>query len=442
MTFKKVKILKCLNQIKDKIDIENGVEYKQVTVSNTGDIKLRGIKDWSNIWTKKQFFTKKWFFIYSRLWLHTWAFWIVPDSLDWAIITWDMPVFEINEEIVLKDFLILALNSHFYQKQVKWLNKWVAQSRIREKIFLNLYLYIPDISEQTSILEKYSIIKNNYDKFEKLNQENQNHIKFLKQAILQEAIEWKLTKTWRENNKDIEPASVLLEKIQAKRIELIKQKKLKKQKELEPILDDIIPFDIPESWEWVRLWDSWIFERWKSKHRPRNDLILFRDWKFPLIQTWDVSQSKNSDYKINTYSKKYNEYWLSQSRLWEKGTLCITIAANIAETGFLDIDACFPDSIVGFSSIDKIISQYIQYYFVVSKEKIEEFAPAMAQKNINLWVINDLLLPFPPLAEQKEIVKKVSELMKFCDELEQQVLDTKQNSENLMKAVLGEIFEK
>ncbi|MEH7275928.1 restriction endonuclease subunit S, partial [Neobacillus vireti] len=84
--------------------------------------------------------------------------------------------------------------------------------------------------------------------------------------------------------------------------------------------------------------------RGKSRHRPRDDKSLYGG-KYPFIQTGDV---KKANFYIRDFKQTYNEKGLAQSKLWNKGTLCITIAANIAETAILDIDACFPDSIVGF----------------------------------------------------------------------------------------------
>ena len=270
----------------------------------------------------------------------------------------------------------------------------------------------------------------------------QELLKKLRQSILQEAIEGKLTASWREQNHDVESASVLLEKIKAEKEQLIKEKKNKKQKPLPPINEDEIPFDIPDSWEWCRLGNAGLFERGKSKHRPRNDNILFKDGLYPFVQTGDVAQSKHRNYKINTFNKKYNEFGLAQSKLWKKGTFCITIAANIAETGFLDIDACFPDSVVGFSSVDMIISKYVQYFFIISKDEIEKYAPATAQKNINLGIINELIFPLPPFNEIAEIVKKIENFFKICDELESQINSSKTNSQTLMQSVLKEAFEK
>ena len=88
------------------------------------------------------------------------------------------------------------------------------------------------------------------------------------------------------------------------------------------------------------------FGRGVSKHRPRNDPMLLGGI-YPLIQTGDVA---NSELYITSYNSTYSEFGLKQSKMWDKGTLCITIAANIAKTAILGIDACFPDSIVGFNA--------------------------------------------------------------------------------------------
>ena len=299
-----------------------------------------------------------------------------------------------------------------------------------------------DIAQQNIWIERLLQTKLIKEDLEEGIQTQQQLLKKLRQSILQEAIEGKLTSEWREQNSDVERASVLLEKIKQEKEQLIKEKKIKKQKPLPPINEDEVPFEIPESWVWCRLGDTGIFERGKSKHRPRNDYILFKDGIYPFVQTGDVAQSKYHNYKINTFNKKYNEFGLSQSRLWKKGTFCITIAANIAETGFLDIDACFPDSVVGFNSIDIHIPKYIQYFFIISKEEIEKYAPATAQKNINLGIINELIFPLPPLSEMVEIVKKIESLFALCDKLEIEIQSSKKSSEQLIQAVLKEAFEK
>lgn len=134
---------------------------------------------------------------------------------------------------------------------------------------------------------------------------------------------------------------------------------------------------IPPEWRYIALSKLGELGRGKSKHRPRNDPALFEDGKYPFIQTGDVKAAKRY---IMTCAKKYGNFGLQQSKLWPKGTLCITIAANIAETAFLGIDACFPDSIVGFTPSEYIIPEYIKRFIESQKVRLWAFAPATAQK--------------------------------------------------------------
>lgn len=143
------------------------------------------------------------------------------------------------------------------------------------------------------------------------------------------------------------------------------------------------------------------FGRGKSKHRPRNDPKLFGG-KYPFIQTGDV---RNSDHLITSYSETYNEAGLAQSKLWPKGTLCITIAANIAETGILDFAACFPDSVIGVV-VDKsqTSSRFLEYLLQSFKAQLQAQGKGSAQANINLGTFKNRPFPFPNLKTQAEIV--------------------------------------
>ncbi|MHA4812615.1 restriction endonuclease subunit S [Flavitalea flava] len=254
----------------------------------------------------------------------------------------------------------------------------------------------------------------------------------LKKTILQLAIIGRLVK---QNSED-EPAAVLLERIKAEKNKLIIEGKLKKEKDLPPITKNEIAFELAKGWVWCRLADVGILKRGKSKHRPRNDKRLFIDGSYPFIQTGEVSLAKKNGGLINSINGYYNEFGLKQSEMQQAGTLCITIAANIAEYGFLSFDSCVPDSIVCFNSIDSVISYYMSYFIDVSKDMLEKFAPSTAQKNINLGILTELKFPLPPLEEQKRIVARVKELMKLCDELKDKIIKSQEIQGFLSKTIV------
>lgn len=148
-----------------------------------------------------------------------------------------------------------------------------------------------------------------------------------------------------------------------------------------------------------------ILERGKSQHRPRNAPELLGG-PYPLIQTGDVS---NSNIYITTYSNTYSELGLKQSKLWEPGTLCITIAANIAQTAILTFKACFPDSVVGFIPNNNTNIIFIHYWFEFFQKVLEEQAPQVAQKNINLKILSELKVILPSIELQNEFADFVKQ---------------------------------
>jgi type I restriction enzyme S subunit len=155
-----------------------------------------------------------------------------------------------------------------------------------------------------------------------------------------------------------------------------------------------------------------------------------------MIQTGDVARSQGV---IKTYTSKYNDFGLLQSMKWPKGTLCITIAANIADSGILSFDACFPDSVVGFVPVSIFKdARYFEYFLRTAKANLLEFAPATAQKNINLEILTQVLIPLPPLAEQHRIVSKVDALMALCDRLDSSLTVGENTRRRLLDALLAE----
>jgi type I restriction enzyme S subunit len=141
-----------------------------------------------------------------------------------------------------------------------------------------------------------------------------------------------------------------------------------------------------------RLGEVGTLDRGVSRHRPRNDPALLGG-DHPLIQTGDVSRA--DDYLLK-YSSTYSDLGLRQSKMWPTGTLCITIAANIADTAILGFDCCFPDSVVGFDSGNPALNFFVHAWFKLTKGELERVAPNVAQKNINLAILRDLTILDPP----------------------------------------------
>ena len=159
---------------------------------------------------------------------------------------------------------------------------------------------------------------------------------------------------------------------------------------------------------------------------------------YPFIQTGEVRAANRF---LTSFTETYSEFGLSQSRLWPKGTVCITIAANIAETAILAIDACFPDSVVGFTADDeRTTPSYVEFFLRTARDELAAFAPATAQKNINLDILSRIRLPIAPLDEQGEIVDRIEKAFSWIDRLASETTNARKLIDHLDQAVLAKAF--
>ncbi|AVT70477.1 TPA: restriction endonuclease subunit S [Escherichia coli] len=297
------------------------------------------------------------------------------------------------------------LNVKFVYYQILTLKPWLeSQSAATTIAIVNKskfsqapFKFLP-LAEQKIIAEKLDTLLAQVESTKARLEQIPQILKRFRQAVLHVAVSGKLTEKWRLENATLE-----------------------------------------NSYEWKiqSLSDLGVLARGKSKHRPRNDPRLFGD-KYPFIQTGEVA---NSSGRIKGANKFYSEFGLSQSKLFPKDTLCITIAANIADTAILEIEACFPDSVVGFiSDRNKSHVSFVKYLIDVNKDNLEAFAPATAQKNINLKVLNELKLPIPDIKEQHEIVRRVEQLFAYADTIEKQVNNALARVNNLTQSILAKAF--
>jgi type I restriction enzyme S subunit len=158
-------------------------------------------------------------------------------------------------------------------------------------------------------------------------------------------------------------------------------------------------------WELKTFDEIGFIGRGKSRHRPRNAEHLYGG-EYPFVQTGDI---KAANFRINEYSQTYNEAGLAQSKLWKEGTLCITIAANIADTAILGIDACFPDSVIGFVPYDdKSDVRFVKYFFDIFQARMKSIAVGAAQDNLSLEKLLTFKIPTPPLPTQRRIASILS----------------------------------
>lgn len=188
-----------------------------------------------------------------------------------------------------------------------------------------------------------------------------------------------------------------------------------------------------QEWEIKKLSEVSKIGRGKSKHRPRDAAFLYGG-NYPFVQTGDI---KNADLYLLNYKQTYSEAGLKQSKLWDINTLCITIAANIAETSILKVKACFPDSIIGLIPFENEYNvEFIKYQFDKYKIEIKRLSQGVAQDNLNQEKLSNLEFVFPSFEEQT----KIAEFLISIDEKINLLKEKKSLLEDYKKGIMQQIF--
>lgn len=179
------------------------------------------------------------------------------------------------------------------------------------------------------------------------------------------------------------------------------------------------------------------FGRGRSRHRPRNAPFLYGG-PYPFIQTGDI---RNSDGTVSSFSQTYSDAGLAQSKLWPAGTICITIAANIAETAVLGFDACFPDSIIGMVTNNiKTFPEYVEFMLRFFAADLKEQGKGSAQDNINLATFELATFPFPNLQQQRDVVEKLTRLAEETARLSDGYVSRLRSIDQLRQSLLQKAF--
>ncbi|MDO5978989.1 restriction endonuclease subunit S [Flavivirga spongiicola] len=336
-----------------------------------------------------------------------------------------------NEKFLMKKLLYYGLPG--YLNIINENTSATTVKHLSSKSIYNIPFPIPPIKEQQRIVKKLDTFFTQLEEIKIRLDKIPDLLKNFRQAVLSKAVTGKLTEGWRKD-KTLENANDWRKKI------IEERKKLGLPKRTPGLVFENVsqPYQVPKIWSFGYLQNFGEFTRGKSKHRPRNDQRLFGG-NYPFIQTGDVARSNGL---IENHTQTYSEFGLSQSRLFPKGTLCITIAANIAETGILDFDSCFPDSVVGYLPYKGMYSsKFAMYYLRTIQRDLEHYAPATAQKNINLGILFKIAFPVPPKLEQDEIVKRVDNLFSKANAIEKEYETLIKKIDYLPQAILQKAFK-
>jgi type I restriction enzyme S subunit len=440
----KLKIGDFLKRCKDAIDVSDGVKYKRATIRiNHQGISVRDELDGALIKTKRQFTILKGQFLLSKIDARNGAFGIVPEELDKGIITGNFWTFDVDQSKVLIDFFKAFTETvSFTDICIRSSSGTTNRKYLDEKMFLDIDIEVPTIEEQALTIRNYHNRKEVISNLQNSGVNQKEMLAKLRQSILQEAVQGKLTAKWRANNPNTEPASELLKRIEAEKQLLVKEKKIKAEKPYPKISHEEAPKSIPDTWSYNYIRDISSVVTCGMASTPKYTEMgrIFLSAKNVKPFTF-----KPADHKFvseETYQK------IVKNSKPEKGDVLLTrVGAGIGEACVIDqdIDFAFYVSLTLIKPMDGI-NPYYMLYWLSSNDGIAKvldniYGKGVSQGNLNVNQVRQFIIPIPPLEEQKAIVEKVNALMALCDELEKQIETSHTQVEQLMQSCLKEVFE-
>lgn len=435
--WKKVRIGDFLTE--SKIIAEQSDADHRITVRlNCKGIEKRDLKAEKEGATK-YYIRKAGQFIYGKQNIHKGAFGIIPKELDGYTSSADLPSFDFDLSKCNPEWLCLCLKVDERYKKLQKNVKGVGSQRLAVNVFLDEEIPLPDLQEQNKIILKVSETVSKAENLLEEIESQKEYVKFLRQNILQDAIEGKLTADWRKSHPVINgnpdyDAEALFEKIQ-------KEKESdKKQRPLSQITEKEEPFEIPEGWKWVRLGELVIditsgSREWAKYYSNHGALFL----RMGNLSKDSFHLRLNNLQYVNVPDNSEGK----RTRL-QPGDLLFSITADIGNLGLIPEN--FEEAYINQHTA-RIRFQYLERtkflpYVLLSPFLKKQYLPnAHGMKNsFRLDTLSFLKLPLPPLAEQTEIIYLIENKLAKVDQLEIQIREREIYAKQLMQSILKDAF--
>lgn len=367
---------------------------------------------------------------------------VYQDEQD-ALATIHYSAYQFNPERISVDFLKWFFKSPEFAALLKEQVPGGIKTEIKPKHILPLKVELPRLPEQLRIANRLDRFYSEHMKLMCEITHQESLLSKLKQAILQEAIRGKLTVDWRKENREVEPASQLLERIRKEKQRLIAEKKPRKEKPLLEIVQDEIPFEIPKGWIWYRMGTL-------IKEKPRNGISLkpvgyrtgTKTLKLSATSSgiFDGSQCKYLDCSVEPDS----HLWLRDGDVLIQRANSLELVGTAAIYRGRDFEFVYPDLMmkcrIMFPESTNYLLCVLSSRFARDYFKNKASGSAGNFPKISQHTVMSVLIPFPSLAEQVAIVERVDALMTTCNALEAEIKHSYSHTENILQAVLKESF--
>ena len=348
--------------------------------------------------------------------------------------------YEFNPDRISVDFLKWFFKSSEFSDLLRDQIPGGIKTELKPKHILPLQVKIPKLSEQIKVAERLNRFRVDQLKLEHEIAHQQSLLATLKQAILQEAIQGKLTADWRAAHPVVEPASQLLLRIQAEKARLIADKKLRPEKSLPKITPAEIPFEIPKDWEWCRYGNLCEYvtsgsRGWQQYYADRGALFV----RAQNIKTDKLNLDDETFVDLPDMAK------VARAQIQHSDILITITGSNLAKTALIEdyLEEAFVSQHIALTRlVDTRLAKWLHQTFVTEagpRGQLLGFSRG-DKPGINLPQVRNVLIPLPSLAEQAAIVERVEALMTTARALEAEIEQARTYAADLLQAVLKEAF--
>jgi type I restriction enzyme S subunit len=321
-----------------------------------------------------------------------------------------------NRFDMCSEYLSMMMNTPLMLQQIKSNSEGTTVATLTMVRMVEYLIPLPPLEEQRRIVEKIEELLPYVDRYAasyvKLEKFNAKFPEDMKKSILQYAIQGKLVEQRPEEG----TAEALFEQIQKEKEKLIKEKKIKKEKPLDKITEEEIPFDIPDSWKWERLGNILVIERGGSP-RPIKEFLTTAEDGINWIKIGDTD--KGGKY-INSTNERIIPEGMKKSRYVQKGDFLLSNSMSFGRPYILNIDGCIHDGWLVLRQPVEIFDKDFLYYLLSSSMVFHQFSGRVAGavvNNLNSDKVALTLVPIPPMHEQRRIAQKIEQLLPYCDRL-------------------------
>ena len=405
---------------KDIIEVQDDVKYRQITIKiNNGGVVPRNNGETilgSKIGTKRQHVVHAGQFIMSKIDARNGAYGIVPEELDGAIVTNDFPVFDVNTEKIIPQFLVLVSTT---EKFIEFARKCSSGTTNRKRIdidaFLNQQIPLPSITEQEDIVRQYYRASETTKKIEeKIVIENTDVLKYWIETLGIDILS-------KERIEDGKLSFTRFSSISQWGIDFINEKK--SQEEFSKYFKSLKISDICKI---------------GSGGTPTRSNKKYYSGAIPWIKTGEL----NNDIVVDS-EEKITQEALENSSAKLYPANCIVMAmygATIGKTAKLGIAATTNQACAVLYDIDSSIvdTDYLWFYLQTQTEKFKELAYGGAQPNINAGIVADYLIPVPSLIEQRNMVEHTKGVRALVQSLKMEMLKKTEETKKMINSILFE----